>query len=122
MICCLPDSLFFRGNDLKEDGAQALGTALACLTLLTNLDLRYILVLFHLTFDLFWCLIRPALFWMCSENNIGEAGAQYVALSLVNMTGLAKLWLGHNALGDDGGLKIAAAIKGRTTLKALDMM
>jgi hypothetical protein len=59
---------------------------------------------------------------MSSDNSLGEAGAQYVALGLVNMTGLAKLWLGQNALGDDGGLKVAAAIKESTTLKALDMM
>ena len=57
-----------------------------------------------------------------SENNIGEAGAQHLAPSLVNMTRLAILLLEKNALGDDGGLKIAAAIKGRTSLKALDLM
>ena len=57
-----------------------------------------------------------------SKNNIGEAGAQYVALGLVNMTGLTRLLLDENALGDDGGLKVAAAIKGRESLKALDLM
>ncbi len=57
-----------------------------------------------------------------SGNNIGEVGAQHVALGLVNMTGLARLWLGQNSLGDGGGLKVAAAIEGRTSLKALDMM
>ena len=57
-----------------------------------------------------------------SDNNIGEAGAQFVALGLVSMTMLARLLLGKNALGDDGGLKVAAAIKGRTSLTALDLM
>ena len=35
-----PLCAFVRGNDLKENGARALGTALACLTLLEYLDLR----------------------------------------------------------------------------------
>ena len=82
-------------QDIKDDGATALATALLVNTSLTSLNL--------------------------DGNGIGDSGATALATALHVNTTLTILNVCNNHIGDDGATALSTALDGNTTLRSLNI-
>jgi len=87
--------LDISGNQLGDEGAQALPPVILSLTTLQTLKLR--------------------------ANSLGSSSAKLLSQALSRSSGLTALTLSLNPLGDEGLVSIGAALKHHTNLQTLDL-
>lgn len=58
--------------------------------------------------------------WL-SNNNIGDKGAESIAASLLEYTGIREIYLHNNNIGDKGAEKLADTFESNLSIKILEL-